>query len=82
MSLRNKGHFFPRSTGYSSGSSGGGSWKRPPNYPESLFSRLPLPERFISLAVAKLRSDDLYFRVARCYPGIKVVFDCLNSVFI
>ncbi|XP_063777365.1 WASH complex subunit 5 [Pseudophryne corroboree] len=52
-----------RSTGYSSQS---GS-KRPPNYPETYFSRVPISETFVSMAIARLRSDDIYNQVS-AYP--------------
>ncbi|XP_051878865.1 WASH complex subunit 5 [Pristis pectinata] len=52
-----------RSTGYSSlpGS------KRPPNYPESYFQRVPISKTFISMVVGRLRSDDIYNQVS-AYP--------------
>ncbi|KAM8966808.1 WASH complex subunit 5 [Pelodytes ibericus] len=52
-----------RSTGYSSQP---GS-KRPPNYPESYFSRVPISETFISMVIGRLRSDDIYNQVS-AYP--------------
>lgn len=48
-----------RSTGYSSQP---GS-KRPPNYPESYFRRVPINEAFISMVIGRLRSDDIYNQV-------------------
>lgn len=52
-----------RSTGYSSQP---GS-KRPPNYPESYFQRVPINKTFISMVVGRLRSDDIYNQVS-AYP--------------
>uniref|UniRef100_A0A8C5PLS0 WASH complex subunit 5 n=1 Tax=Leptobrachium leishanense TaxID=445787 RepID=A0A8C5PLS0_9ANUR len=52
-----------RSTGYSSQP---GS-KRPPNYPESYFSRVPISDTFISMVIGRLRSDDIYNQVS-AYP--------------
>ncbi|XP_015711757.1 WASH complex subunit 5 isoform X2 [Coturnix japonica] len=52
-----------RSTGYSSQPGA----KRPPNYPESYFSRVPISETFISMVVGRLRSDDIYNQVS-AYP--------------
>ncbi|XP_039087912.1 WASH complex subunit 5 isoform X3 [Hyaena hyaena] len=52
-----------RSTGYSSQP---GS-KRPPNYPESYFRRVPINEAFISMVIGRLRSDDIYNQVS-AYP--------------
>ncbi|XP_061462563.1 WASH complex subunit 5 isoform X2 [Rhineura floridana] len=52
-----------RSTGYSSQAGA----KRPPNYPESYFSRVPINETFISMVIGRLRSDDIYNQVS-AYP--------------
>ncbi|XP_043922537.1 WASH complex subunit 5 [Protopterus annectens] len=52
-----------RSTGYSSQPGA----KRPPNYPESYFQRVPVSETFISMVVGRLRSDDIYNQVSS-YP--------------
>ncbi|XP_067323390.1 WASH complex subunit 5 [Anolis sagrei] len=52
-----------RSTGYSSQTGA----KRPPNYPESYFSRVPINETFISMVIGRLRSDDIYNQVS-AYP--------------
>ncbi|NXH85811.1 WASC5 protein, partial [Edolisoma coerulescens] len=52
-----------RSTGYSSQPGA----KRPPNYPESYFSRVPISEAFISMVIGRLRSDDIYNQVS-AYP--------------
>ncbi|XP_078253866.1 WASH complex subunit 5 [Rhinoraja longicauda] len=52
-----------RSTGYSSQP---GS-KRPLNYPESYFQRVPINKTFISMVVGRLRSDDIYNQVS-AYP--------------
>lgn len=45
-----------RSTGYSSHPGA----KRPPNYPESYFQRVPISTTFISMVIGRLRSDDIY----------------------
>ncbi|XP_059692045.1 WASH complex subunit 5 isoform X2 [Gavia stellata] len=52
-----------RSTGYSSQPGA----KRPSNYPESYFSRVPISETFISMVIGRLRSDDIYNQVS-AYP--------------
>ncbi|XP_027453391.1 WASH complex subunit 5 isoform X3 [Zalophus californianus] len=52
-----------RSTGYSSQPGA----KRPPNYPESYFQRVPINEAFISMVIGRLRSDDIYNQVS-AYP--------------
>ncbi|XP_039594068.1 WASH complex subunit 5 [Polypterus senegalus] len=52
-----------RSTGYSSQPGA----KRPANYPESYFSRVPISETFISMVIGRLRSDDIYNQVS-AYP--------------
>nr|XP_020670201.1 WASH complex subunit 5 [Pogona vitticeps] len=52
-----------RSTGYSSQPGA----KRPPNYPESYFSRVPINETYISMVIGRLRSDDIYNQVS-AYP--------------
>ncbi|CAO2602206.1 WASH complex subunit 5 [Lemmus lemmus] len=52
-----------RSTGYSSHPGA----KRPPNYPESYFQRVPINETFISMVIGRLRSDDIYNQVS-AYP--------------
>ncbi|KAK6491788.1 WASH complex subunit 5 [Huso huso] len=52
-----------RSTGYSSQPGA----KRPPNYPESYFQRVPISETFISMVIGRLRSDDIYNQVS-AYP--------------
>lgn len=52
-----------RSTGYSSQPGA----KRPPNYPESYFHRVPINETFISMVIGRLRSDDIYNQVS-AYP--------------
>ncbi|XP_007441945.1 WASH complex subunit 5 [Python bivittatus] len=52
-----------RSTGYSSQPGA----KRPANYPESYFSRVPINEPFISMVIGRLRSDDIYNQVS-AYP--------------
>ncbi|XP_067888537.1 WASH complex subunit 5 [Heterodontus francisci] len=52
-----------RSTGYSPLAGA----KRPPNYPESYFERVPINRTFISMVVGRLRSDDIYNQVS-AYP--------------
>uniref|UniRef100_A0A8C7GE20 WASH complex subunit 5 n=1 Tax=Oncorhynchus kisutch TaxID=8019 RepID=A0A8C7GE20_ONCKI len=52
-----------RSTGYSSQSGA----KRPANYPESYFQRVPISSTFISMVIGRLRSDDIYNQVS-AYP--------------
>ncbi|XP_022236985.1 WASH complex subunit 5-like, partial [Limulus polyphemus] len=49
-----------RTTGYS----GALGAKRPSNYPEDYFRRVPLNSMYISLIVGRLRSDDLYNQIA------------------
>ncbi|KAJ8784998.1 hypothetical protein J1605_007554 [Eschrichtius robustus] len=57
-----------RSTGYL----GQPGAKRPPNYPESYFQRVPINETFISMVIGRLRSDDIYNQVISIYMGITV----------
>ncbi|EPY84782.1 WASH complex subunit strumpellin isoform 1 [Camelus ferus] len=57
-----------RSTGYCSQPGA----KRPPNYPESYFQRVPINETFISMVIGRLRSDDIYNQVISIYMGITV----------
>uniref|UniRef100_A0AAY4BZM3 WASH complex subunit 5 n=1 Tax=Denticeps clupeoides TaxID=299321 RepID=A0AAY4BZM3_9TELE len=57
-----------RSTGYSSQP---GS-KRPANYPESYFQRVPISSTFINMVIGRLRSDDIYNQVISVYMGITV----------
>ncbi|XP_038666101.1 WASH complex subunit 5 isoform X1 [Scyliorhinus canicula] len=52
-----------RSTGYSPVAGA----KRPANYPESYFQRVPISRTFISMVVGRLRSDDIYNQVS-AYP--------------
>ncbi|KAK9513426.1 hypothetical protein VZT92_026962 [Zoarces viviparus] len=52
-----------RSTGYSSQPGA----KRPANYPESYFQRVPISSTFISMVIGRLRSDDIYNQVS-AYP--------------
>uniref|UniRef100_A0A672SUU8 WASH complex subunit 5 n=1 Tax=Sinocyclocheilus grahami TaxID=75366 RepID=A0A672SUU8_SINGR len=52
-----------RSTGYTSHPGA----KRPPNYPESYFQRVPISPTFISMVIGRLRSDDIYNQVS-AYP--------------
>ncbi|KAF7991199.1 hypothetical protein HCN44_002761 [Aphidius gifuensis] len=44
-----------RSTGFSKTSQ-----KRPPNYPDDYFKRVPIKTNFIDLLIGKLRSDEIY----------------------
>uniref|UniRef100_A0A665TFW6 WASH complex subunit 5 n=1 Tax=Echeneis naucrates TaxID=173247 RepID=A0A665TFW6_ECHNA len=57
-----------RSTGYSSQPGA----KRPANYPESYFHRVPISATFISMVIGRLRSDDIYNQVISIYMGITV----------
>uniref|UniRef100_A0A4W6EG90 WASH complex subunit 5 n=1 Tax=Lates calcarifer TaxID=8187 RepID=A0A4W6EG90_LATCA len=57
-----------RSTGYSSQPGA----KRPANYPESYFHRVPISSTFISMVIGRLRSDDIYNQVISIYMGITV----------
>uniref|UniRef100_A0A673CTW5 WASH complex subunit 5 n=1 Tax=Sphaeramia orbicularis TaxID=375764 RepID=A0A673CTW5_9TELE len=57
-----------RSTGYSSQPGA----KRPSNYPESYFQRVPISTPFISMVIGRLRSDDIYNQVISIYMGITV----------
>uniref|UniRef100_A0A668A7F6 WASH complex subunit 5 n=1 Tax=Myripristis murdjan TaxID=586833 RepID=A0A668A7F6_9TELE len=41
--------------------------KRPANYPESYFQRVPISATFISMVIGRLRSDDIYNQVS-AYP--------------
>uniref|UniRef100_A0A3B3DM24 WASH complex subunit 5 n=1 Tax=Oryzias melastigma TaxID=30732 RepID=A0A3B3DM24_ORYME len=52
-----------RSTGFSSQPGA----KRPANYPESYFQRVPISSTFISMVIGRLRSDDIYNQVS-AYP--------------
>uniref|UniRef100_A0A3P8VPU0 WASH complex subunit 5 n=1 Tax=Cynoglossus semilaevis TaxID=244447 RepID=A0A3P8VPU0_CYNSE len=52
-----------RSTGYSSQPGA----KRPANYPDSYFARVPISAPFISMVIGRLRSDDIYNQVT-AYP--------------
>lgn len=49
-----------RSTGYSNQPGA----KRPANYPESYFQRVPISATFISMVIGRLRSDDIYNQVS------------------
>ena len=49
-----------RSTGFSAASTA----KRPANYPEDYFRRIKFKEVFVSMAIGRLRSDDIYHRVS------------------
>ena len=37
--------------------------KRPTNYPEEYFNRIPISDEFISMVIGRLRSDDIYNQV-------------------
>lgn len=50
-----------RSTGFSSQPGA----KRPANYPESYFHRVPISTTFISMVIGRLRSDDIYNQVRK-----------------
>ena len=50
-----------RSTGYVRGA------KRPVGYPETLFSRVPVPGNVVNKLLGRLRSDDLYHLLSQ-YP--------------
>ncbi|KAK3601512.1 hypothetical protein CHS0354_027658 [Potamilus streckersoni] len=52
-----------RSTGYSSAPGA----KRPANYPESYFSRIPVRGDFVDMVIGRLRSDDVYNQIS-VYP--------------
>uniref|UniRef100_A0A4W4E8D1 WASH complex subunit 5 n=1 Tax=Electrophorus electricus TaxID=8005 RepID=A0A4W4E8D1_ELEEL len=52
-----------RSTGYSNQPGA----RRPPNYPESYFQRVPINPTFLSMVIGRLRSDDIYNQVS-AYP--------------
>lgn len=51
-----------RSTGYSQN-----GVKRPANYPESFFARVPIDSEFINMVIGRLRSDDIYNQIS-AYP--------------
>lgn len=59
-----------RSTGYSSQPGA----KRPANYPESYFHRVPINANFISMVIGRLRSDDIYNQVRHACSIIWNVF--------
>lgn len=50
-----------RSTGYNS------MTKRPSNYPEEYFKRVPMKPLFVSMVIGRLRSDDIYNQIT-AYP--------------
>ncbi|XP_076462616.1 WASH complex subunit 5-like [Babylonia areolata] len=52
-----------RSTGYSTAPNA----KRPPNYPESYFSRVPVNAEYVNMVIGRLRSDDVYNQIS-AYP--------------
>ncbi|XP_050401033.2 WASH complex subunit 5 isoform X1 [Patella vulgata] len=41
--------------------------RRPPNYPESFFSRVPINGDYINMVIGRLRSDDIYNQIS-AYP--------------
>jgi len=41
--------------------------RKPPNYPEEFFARIPLSKNSISMIIGRLRSDDIYNQIAN-YP--------------
>ncbi|XP_043227875.1 WASH complex subunit 5-like isoform X2 [Amphibalanus amphitrite] len=45
----------------------GESGRRPANYPEHYFSRVPVPAEYVSHVVDRLRSDDIYCQIST-YP--------------
>ncbi|XP_014219163.1 WASH complex subunit 5 [Copidosoma floridanum] len=51
-----------RSTGFVKG-----VYKRPLNYPESYFQRIPINESILDLAIARLRTDEIYNQT-RAFP--------------
>lgn len=55
-----------RSTGYVK--LPGGGVRRPQNYPENYFARIPINEMYINMAIGRLRSDDIYAQIA-AYPS-------------
>lgn len=59
-----------RSTGYSSQPGA----KRPANYPESYFHRVPISNTFISMVIGRLRSDDIYNQVRNIWSNIILNF--------
>ncbi|XP_065842936.1 WASH complex subunit 5-like isoform X2 [Oscarella lobularis] len=52
-----------RGTGFSSAVTA----KRPPNYPEHYFRRIPINETFVDMVIGRLRSDDIYAQIST-YP--------------
>ncbi|XP_071483871.1 WASH complex subunit 5-like [Diadema antillarum] len=52
-----------RSTGYHPSPTA----KRPPNYPEDYFKRIPISKTFIEMVIGRLRSDDIYNQIS-AYP--------------
>ncbi|XP_059147627.1 WASH complex subunit 5-like isoform X2 [Physella acuta] len=51
----------------SSGFSNTPGAKRPQNYPESFFNRVPINKEYIDMVIGRLRSDDIYNQIA-AYP--------------
>lgn len=54
-----------RSTGWTNFNGWG---KKPPNYPEDFFNRVPLPKDVVHLMLGRLRNDDLYLQL-KYYPA-------------
>ena len=52
-----------RSTGFSTKP----GMKRPPQYPEGYFNRVPIKKGFVNMVIGRLRSDDVYNQIA-AYP--------------
>lgn len=52
-----------RSTGFSTAPNA----KRPPGYPESYFTRVPINAEYVNMVIGRLRSDDVYNQIA-AYP--------------
>ncbi|PIK50593.1 putative WASH complex subunit strumpellin-like [Apostichopus japonicus] len=61
-----------RSTGYSSAVGA----KRPANYPEDYFRRIPISATFIEMLIGRLRSDDLYNQ--RDISSVKLTYYASN----
>lgn len=47
-------------------STGKGAAKRPQNYPEDYFARVPISDEYINMVIGRLRSDDIYNQVCVC----------------
>lgn len=63
-----------RSTGYSNQPGA----KRPANYPESYFQRVPISTTFISMVIGRLRSDDIYNQVS-AHISLNLCFYSVDS---